>query len=338
MNILLPRDENQYIEFESESVKAMELLEEIVAFANGEGGEIWLGVEDDGTVSGLSRSYEEDVMNICRTACIPPIVPRYEALDIGGKQVGHIHIPRGKDKPYYTSRQKYFVRVGSTKRVAAREELIRPFQASGAIHYDLVEVDRAAVKDLDLGQIGTFFARYNISFFDEPEEERVRLMTHSDMLGEGGHPTLAGLLVFGLAPERFLTQSGILLAHFDGHELAADLIDKKAILGPLTRQVEHGLAAIKATSRRFAHHWGQARGGAPLSRPGFSRVAGQCLCASQLQPAWGPDTGLFVCRPDGGYKSRPASQHGEHREAIRGYEFCQKPRSRPTHGKPGLRG
>ncbi len=42
MNI--PKSENQYIEFKSESVKAMALAEEVVAFANTEGGEIWLGV------------------------------------------------------------------------------------------------------------------------------------------------------------------------------------------------------------------------------------------------------------------------------------------------------
>ncbi|GAK56570.1 DNA helicase-related protein [Candidatus Vecturithrix granuli] len=56
-----PLHENQYIEFKSEAVKAAVLAEEIVAFANSEGGEIWLGIEDDGTVSGLSRSYEEDL-------------------------------------------------------------------------------------------------------------------------------------------------------------------------------------------------------------------------------------------------------------------------------------
>ena len=44
----IPKEENQYIEFKSEAVKAMDLAEEIVAFANSEGGEIWLGVEDDG--------------------------------------------------------------------------------------------------------------------------------------------------------------------------------------------------------------------------------------------------------------------------------------------------
>jgi len=246
---MLPREENQYIEFKSEAVRAMELAEEIVAFANGEGGEIWLGVEDDGIVSGLSRSYEKGVMNICRTACIPAIRPEYEELDLSGRRVGRIRVPSGKDKPYYTSRSKYYVRVGSTKRVASREELVRLFQASGALHYDLVEVERASMRDLDIGRIGDYFTRYRIAFFDEPEEERVRLMAGTDILGESHRPTLAGLLVFGLSPERFLPQCGIVFAHFAGTHPTADLIDRKTIAGPLIRQVEDGLAAIKANIR-----------------------------------------------------------------------------------------
>jgi len=114
-----PLQENQYIEFKSEAVKATHLAEEIVAFANSEGGEIWLGIEDDRAVSGLSRSYEEDVMNIGRTLCIPPLQVIYEHVEIDGKPVARIQIPSGKDKPYYTTRRHYFIRVGSTKRIAS---------------------------------------------------------------------------------------------------------------------------------------------------------------------------------------------------------------------------
>lgn len=122
----IPKSENQYVEFKSEEVAAKELAEEIVAFANGEGGEIWLGIEDDGTVSGLSRNYEEDIMNICRSAVIPPLSPLFEEFEVDGKKVARIVIEKGVDRPYYTSRNRYLVRVGSTKRVASREELI-PF-------------------------------------------------------------------------------------------------------------------------------------------------------------------------------------------------------------------
>ncbi len=246
---MLPSQESQYIEFKSEKVKAADLAEEIVAFANGEGGEIWLGVEDDGTVSGLSRSYEEDMMNICRTACIPPLQPDYTELEIEGQRVGRLRINSGQDKPYYTNRHRYFIRVGTTRRVASREELIRLFQAGGAIHYDQVEVAQAALSDLDLGRIGDYFTRYQVSFFDESESERQRLMRYADILGERGRPTVAGLLIFGLAPERLFPPSGLDFAHFAGLELTADLFDKKRLTGPLPQQVDNGLTSIKVNLR-----------------------------------------------------------------------------------------
>ncbi|MEM7133580.1 MAG: ATP-binding protein [Chloroflexota bacterium] len=59
MDIQIPQHENQYIEFKSEATKAADLADEIIAFANGEGGEIWLGFEDDGTVHSLNKSRED---------------------------------------------------------------------------------------------------------------------------------------------------------------------------------------------------------------------------------------------------------------------------------------
>ncbi|QTA79231.1 Schlafen and ATP-dependent DNA helicase domains-containing protein [Desulfonema limicola] len=244
--INIPLEENQYIEFKSEAVKAADLADEIVAFANSEGGEIWLGIEEHGKISGLSRSYEEDVMNICRTACIPPIIPVYQSLVIDGKTIAQVSIPKGKDKPYYTSRHKYFIRVGSTKRVASREELLRLFQASGAIHYDVLEVDRAKLSDLDMSRISDYFSRYHVNFSEESEEGKKRMMAHTDIIGENSRPTMAGILIFGLSPDRLLPQSGISFAHFAGNEITEQLIDKKNIGGPLPRQADECLAALKA--------------------------------------------------------------------------------------------
>ncbi len=242
----LPQSENQYVEFKSEKVAAKDLAEEIVAFANGEGGEIWLGVEDDGRVSGLSRRYEEDVMNICRDAVRPPLTPEYAEFAMDDKTVARIVIPKGPDRPYATSRDRYLVRVGSTKRVASREELIRLFQASGFFHYDLVPLDQAKTAHLDYSAIEGYFSRYQISFNGESEDEKARLLAAGDITDAGGKPTVGGLLVFGISPEKILHQAGIAFAHFKGLELGSELLDKQTFGGSLPRQVDNALAAIKA--------------------------------------------------------------------------------------------
>ncbi|MCD4721406.1 MAG: putative DNA binding domain-containing protein [Desulfobacula sp.] len=242
----IPKSENQYIEFKSERVSAKVFAEEVVAFANAEGGEIWLGVEDDRQITGISRSYEEDVMNICRAGVIPPLQPSYQEVVIEGAKIARIAIAKGVDRPYYTSKNRYFIRVGSTKRIASREGLIRLFQASGLFHYDLVEISGAGISQLDFSAIADYFSRYQISFASETEDEKIRLLTASDVLGNNGRPTVGGDLVFGINPEKILPQAGIAFAHFEGKELDAELFDKKNFGGSLPRQVDNALAAIKA--------------------------------------------------------------------------------------------
>ena len=78
----IPARESLHIEFKQEQVSSKDLADEIVAFSNGEGGEIWLGVDDQGKLTGISRNYEEDIMNICRTAVIPPVQPIYEEISL----------------------------------------------------------------------------------------------------------------------------------------------------------------------------------------------------------------------------------------------------------------
>jgi ATP-dependent DNA helicase RecG len=246
---IIPKTENQYIEFKREEVSSQSLAEEIVAFANGEGGEIWLGVDDNGKAVGISRSYEEDIMNICRTAVIPPICPEYKTIAIdNGKheQIARIKIGKGVDRPYYTSRNKYYIRVGTTKRIASREELIRLFQAAGLFHYDIIEAAGSQLKSLNQSAIADYFSRYKIDYEQEDEDERLRLLWASDISTQQKIPTVGGLLVFGISPERYLPQSGIALAAFNGIKIDAQLRDKKNFFGGLPQQIDNALAAIKA--------------------------------------------------------------------------------------------
>ncbi|MDP2752332.1 MAG: ATP-binding protein [Rhodocyclaceae bacterium] len=251
MQTVPPNAENQYIEFKREETSAQTLAEEIVAFANGEGGEIWFGLDDQGQARGLSRDYEEDVMNICRTAVIPPLCPTYQVVQLQTSEgvwvnVARISISKGADRPYYTSKNRYFIRVGSTKRVASREELTRLFQSAGLFHYDTVEVGGAQLKHLNQSGIADYFSRYHVDFLQEDEAERHRLIIASDIASEQLIPTVGGLLVFGITPERHLPQSGISFAVFSGTEINSNLRDKKIFLGGLPMQIDNAMSAIKA--------------------------------------------------------------------------------------------
>ena len=73
---IIAEGESATVEFKEDTVRAERLPREVVAFANGLGGKIILGVSDRGKIVGVTkRNMEQWVMNICRNNCRPAIVP-----------------------------------------------------------------------------------------------------------------------------------------------------------------------------------------------------------------------------------------------------------------------
>ncbi|MFQ5629440.1 MAG: ATP-binding protein, partial [bacterium] len=217
---------------------------------NFQGGKILIGVEDDGKVSGVTRSdIEEWVMNICRHNVVPPIIPVYNKLKTNDKSVIVLDIPAGIAKPYHTQKGDYYIRTGSTVRKASREELSRLFQDSGLIHYELTPIPGTNQKHLDWQKLGDFFLNFHpahINIDEEDEDTKSKLLQNQDILSaEGDRITVAGMLLFGLRPQRFLPQSEALFAHFKGKEITEELLDRKNLTGPLPQIVDDAQRVVR---------------------------------------------------------------------------------------------
>ena len=90
---------------EFKSIVVTDIKKEIIAFANCDGGKIYIGIEDDGTVIGVedSDSVALQVSNMVRDAIKPDLTMflHYETKEIEQKQVVIIDIQRGTERPYY---------------------------------------------------------------------------------------------------------------------------------------------------------------------------------------------------------------------------------------------
>ena len=99
---------------ESETIELKEIVvdeikKEIIAFANCDGGKLYIGVQDDGTVVGLDNpdSVSLQISNMVRDAIKPDITMflHYETIDDDGKQIVVVDIQRGTDRPYYLAKK-----------------------------------------------------------------------------------------------------------------------------------------------------------------------------------------------------------------------------------------
>ena len=80
---IIANGENSGVEFKRDDIRPEQLVKEIVALVNFQGGRILLGVEDNGAVSGLQRpDAEEWVMNVVADKVHPLVLPFYEEVSI----------------------------------------------------------------------------------------------------------------------------------------------------------------------------------------------------------------------------------------------------------------
>ncbi len=248
---LLRQGENSMVEFKTTEVIPEVVAKEMVAFANASGGNILIGVADNGTVTGLdlSKNYEEWCMNIARNNVIPSLNITFSTVTINDKTIALIEIPKGNDKPYQTNDYKYLIRIGSTNRVASSSELMQLFQEAGVFHYDKVGIEKTDILDLNPSKVDEYFRRHEIDFSKEPNDFKINLLTNTEILTANGNVTVAGLLYFGINPSRFLYQSGIMFAHFKGNILTDELIDRQSIEGDMEYIINTCLAVIKNNFR-----------------------------------------------------------------------------------------
>jgi ATP-dependent DNA helicase RecG len=241
---LIHNGENSGVEFKRDVVENHQLAKELVAFANLGGGKVLLGVEDDGTVSGVARAdLEEWVMQTCRDKIRPEIVPFFAMVRAveAGKDVAVIEVERGWSVHHlwHNNHRVYFIRVGSTSREARQEELERLFQQRGAFRLELRAVSGSSLDDLDLRRLQEYFGRVRAQECPRLEDRSAweALLVNTELMiqeSERAIPTVAGLLLFGLTPNKFLPQAGIDAVAYPGTEKDYAARERATLRGPIT--------------------------------------------------------------------------------------------------------
>lgn len=229
-----------------------EMAGEMVAFANADGGVIFLGIDDTGVVRGLPQDRVADVetwaINLATNNCDPPIRPilRRERLPgPGGSDalVMLVEIRRGL-YVHRTGGGRYYVRVGSTKRDLAAAELARLFPQGGrAFVFDEQPVPTATAEDLDRESLEGYLANgpSAIAWPDLLRNTRV-LATGEDAVER---PTVAGLLAFGKAPRLHLPSAYIEAGVYRGSKLTSDeLVHAATIEGRVPEQIDDATALV----------------------------------------------------------------------------------------------
>jgi ATP-dependent DNA helicase RecG len=231
----LPPAESLTVEFKSDRKRLSdaELVEAIICLANADGGELWLGVEDDGTPTGLHAEHAllVGLPGLIAARTSPAVMVRVEAVELGDVRVARIDVPKGRTE-VATASGVYLRRRIKHDGKPECVPMLPHDRASRLTHLGLVDASTQPV------------AGATLTDFDPLERERLRqavqqyggdrvLLELDDEALDGAlgltarqpdgarMPTLTGLLLIG--------REQVLRERVPTHELAFQVLQREAV-------------------------------------------------------------------------------------------------------------
>jgi ATP-dependent DNA helicase RecG len=280
---LINAGESETVEFRREMERPERLAREVVALANGRGGHVLVGVDDDGTISGASLrpGYQAWVMQVGAETIQPPLMLNCQTAQIEDKTVLAISVPVRPFKPYAVKEGKHkstvYVRHGSLTAIASVKEAGRLYQESGQVRFDQSPVFGSTPDDLSKALLESYLRRVRgIGLADLGIPLDNWLLNLNALAQQNGESlaTVAGMLLFGKEPRHFLPQLGLRLARFKGLDLRNDrLIDRQEIDSNLPEAIDGATQFVARHSSLAARIEGAQREDIPEYLPPVVREA-----------------------------------------------------------------
>lgn len=241
--------ESPTLEFKRELTDAIK--REIIAFANTQGGELYIGIDDDGSIIGLENADKvlESVSSMLHDSIQPDILVHtfLEIIELEGKNVVKISVARGTRRPYHLKAKGMkpsgvFIRYGTSVTNASEENIRQMIIESDGTNFETM---RSLQQELTFTEAKRIFDEQNLKF--GPEQMRTL-----GLITEDGYYTNLGLLFSDQC------EHTIKCARYLGND-KLEFQDRKEFSGSILSQVETVYEYLSLNNAKHAHFEGLKR-------------------------------------------------------------------------------
>ncbi len=233
------------------SPQRKDLADEMIAFANADGGVLLCGVTDKGEIQGLDfdqRASLNKYLAEVATDTIKPVL-KIEVFnrELDGKAIVVAKVP--KSNKVHERDGITHIRIGATKRLLEGDErssLVQNRDQNRFLGYDIKIVRNTGFNTLSKSLWQPLLSSTGV---EDPERGLINLrLLKADDTGNI-RATVAGILLCTEAPEKWLPQATITATCYRGLDRASGQIDAQEIAGPLNSQIIDAVHFVKRNMR-----------------------------------------------------------------------------------------
>ncbi len=248
MAVIYPERESKSIELKSLLPNFSQLIKTCVAFANGVGGQLIIGVDDKtrqviGVDEATQNRIYDEFPNSIYDATSPSLLVEVYEQNFDGVNVLVIDVPASIKKPVFIKSEGVpkgiYLRAGSSTRRASEDSVEELMRENKRIYFD-EEPALPEVSVLSSELLQSIFGKINPTQL-VGEKVFAAMSAHSKTY----HPTIAGLLTFCQSPQKYLPEALIQCTQFRGTE-GRDIIQTQEISGNLETQIAQSFQLIKS--------------------------------------------------------------------------------------------
>lgn len=226
--------------------------EALAAFANADGGELLVGVEDAGKVTGLSAFSPTDIEKLTKapTSHIHPKTPlsayRSASLILESQPVLYFSVQKSTTHVHLTSDGRCVQRRDLETVPIPAEEIIFSRRERESREYDRRYIDGASARDLDSNILRTVADQISDGM---SIEKCLQYLELAEYIGPGLRLRLGALLLFAKDPNRWHPRMQLRIIKIDGTELKTgtqyNAKSDQTVTGNVLELVEKGWEAIR---------------------------------------------------------------------------------------------
>lgn len=231
--------EGQKVEFK-EGLSS--LASAMIAFANANGGHIYIGITDQGEIKpvSLTNKLKSQIADTARN-CDPSVSVKIRTTSDQNGLID-IEVFEGKDKPY-RCREGFFLRIGPNSQKLSRDEIIRLIQHAGKIRFDEMVNDQFSFpKDFDFTEWEEFRKLAGYPATMKIEDALVNIGVAS-LQGGKVLCTNATILFFAKDPQKLFPEAKVTCLKYRG-ATRYDIADRRDFGGGVLKQLGGALAFL----------------------------------------------------------------------------------------------